>query len=739
MTKQAIPRIDLHWLAQCCADIYPDLPRLPRRRIEALAQAPGAATGAKAGSNGQENIVQVFAVLQALGLQVPKWLASPDEALLPMLGVVSATEWGVIVGRSAEGKWQIEASSGRSYRSSEELVRSGFSHFTALAVQPRRAVKGALTAERMFRDALFARKHVFGLAAFAALVANVLALGASLYSMQVYDRVIPTQGVSTLIVLTIGVVLASLLELFVKMARSQLLEHSVKGMDLDLSHNIFKRLLSIRMDQFPASVGSLSSQLRSYETIRAFLSSATMYFAVDAPFAMLFLVVIGMIAGIEVAAVPLVFLVLSIGVGLFYRRRIAEHATSGNNLSNQKLGLLVETVENAESIKAFGAGWRQLMRWDLLNRASVEDDVKVRHYSEHATYISAFLQQASYVLLVAVGAYIATTSSQLTMGGLIACSILSGRVLAPVAALPGLIAQWAHARAALDMLEKVFALEQDNHGVPQAMTPERIHGAFEVHNLRFDYPGRSESLSVRGLRIQPGEKVAIIGPVGAGKSTLLKIMAGLYQPTSGRVLLDGLEIQQISRPHLSESIGYCAQEVRLLAGSLRENLLAGLHGVSEDALLDACRRTGLADAISRHPKGLDLVISEGGGGISGGQKQLVALTRAILAKPWVWLLDEPTASMDEQTEMRCLIAVKQSLLPQQTLIVVTHKPVLFGLVDRIIVLEPQGIVADGRKEDILRALQQQARARQTATAAPQPSTASVGSPLNAPKLLGGVN
>jgi ATP-binding cassette subfamily C protein LapB len=582
------------------------------------------------------------------------------------------------------------------------------------------------TAYALFRDALLARKDIFVQAAAASLLANLLALAAALYSMQVYDRVIPTQGISTLLVLTVGVLIAIVLELVVKFARAHVLESGVKGMDLELSDAIFARLLGIRMDQFPASVGTLSAQLRSYEMIRRFASSATLYLVVDTPFALIFLAVIALLAGVKMAAIPVVFFALALAIGLLYRQRIARHAESGNAAANHKLGLLVETVESAESIKAAGAGARQLERWNTLSRQAVDDDVQIQRYSEQATYLAAFMQQASYILLVAIGAWIASTTTDLTMGGLIACAILSGRVLGPIAALPGLIVQWAHARSALDSLEKVFALQGDNHAVARPLSPEAIHGEWRIENLKFAYPGRPRPLSLPPTLIRPGEKVAILGPIGAGKSTLLKIMAGLFAPGEGQVLLDGLDIQQIDRAHLSMRLGYLPQDVKLLAGSLRDNLAVGLGDVTEAALLDASRGIGLDQLIASHPQGLDMPIFEGGKGVSGGQKQLIALTRLLLSHPAAWLLDEPTAAMDEATEQKSLAALRQAIAPEHTLILVTHKPVLLGLVDRFIVLLPGGGVIDGPKATVLD------RLRQSAAQARPPTETPPGNPEETP-------
>lgn len=566
------------------------------------------------------------------------------------------------------------------------------------------APSASVTALSLFKQSMLARKGLFLQAAAASLLANLLALGAALYSMQVYDRVIPTQGLSTLTVLTTGVLLAIVLELLVKFARAHTQEAAIAGIDVELSHAIFERLLGIRMDQFPASVGTLSAQVRSYETIRRFATSATLYLLVDAPFALLFLAVIALIAGVQMAAIPVLFFLLAMSIGFFYRRRIARRAETSTHTANRKLGLLVETVENAESIKAGGAGPRQLARWDALSRASVADDVQIQRDSEQATYLAGFMQQTSYVLLVAAGAWIASTSTDLTSGGIIACAILSGRVLGPVAALPGLIVQWAHARAALDALEKVFALQRDNHAVERPLKPEHLRGEWRIENLKFAYAGRPRPLTLPPTTIRAGEKVALLGPIGSGKTTLLKLMAGLFAPGEGQVLLDGLDIQQIDRAHLSARLGYLPQDVKLFAGTLRDNLSTDLAEVGESALLSASRTSGLDQLIASHPQGLDMPIFEGGRGVSGGQKQLIALTRLLLAKPQAWLLDEPTAAMDEVSEQRSLVALRQAIAPNQTLILVTHKPQLLGLVERLIVLLPNGGVLDGPKAAVLEQL-----------------------------------
>lgn len=275
-------------------------------------------------------------------------------------------------------------------------------------------------------------------------------------------------------------------------------------------------------------------------------------------------------------------------------------------------------------------------------------------------------------------------------------------------ALPGLLVQYAHAKAAKVNIEALFELEQDNHNITYPLSPTSIKGNYLCENLVFNYQDNDRSaINVQKLSIRPGERIAILGPIGSGKSTLLKVLSGLYAPTEGRVLLDGLDIQQISRETLSERLGYLQQDHRLFQGTLRENLLIGMPAPNDDVLQQVINRTGLINLVASHSSGLDLPISEGGKGLSGGQKQLVAFTRLLLTKPDVFLLDEPTASMDNKQEQRCLQVLKQQLIEGQTLIVATHKSVLLELVDRLIIMDNQRIIIDGPKQVVLDALRRQ--------------------------------
>lgn len=636
------------------------------------------------------------------GCDAIEWQDNPDPARLPAISWLPDLGWVVVRAQAPSGDWLIDHLGKVLQRSASEPLSA------ARIVMPEsQSLSERNPVRQLFMKAFFAHKKIFIEGAVAGALINFLALATSLYSMQVYDRVIPAQGYSTLFVLTLGVGLSVLFEFILKVIRSYLMEHAIVDIDRQLSREIFSRLLQVRLDQLPGTVGSLSSQIRGYETIRAFLSATTFYVLVDAPFGIFFVILIALIGNPLVALVPLCFLIFSIAMGVVMRKKIDFHAKQATAATNLKTGLLVEAIEGAETIKAGGGGWGTLSRWLDVVEESMKHELVNRSIGEKSNYFAVALQQASYIGLVGAGAYFAAEGN-LTMGSLIACSILSGRALGPIAQIPGLMTQRAHAKAAFEGLEKVFELEVDNQSVERPLVPQTIHGHYVLDRVRFAYLGAMQALSISKLQIEPGEKVGVIGHIGSGKSTLLRLLSGMYQAKEGRVLLDGLDIDQISRPILADKIGYLQQDHRLFSGTLRQNLLVGITDPGDEIIRNVAARTGLLSTVNDHPKGLDLLIAEGGKGLSGGQRQLVAITRLLLGNPSIWLLDEPTASMDEHTEQRCVQALRETVQNTHTVILVTHKPVLLGLVDRLIVVSGHEIVMDGPRDSVIAKLQENA-------------------------------
>ena len=558
------------------------------------------------------------------------------------------------------------------------------------------------TASDWFSFAIRKHRRIFLEGVFATFIISSVGLMTSLYTMQVYDRVVPTKGFSTLWVLTAGVLLAIGLEFMMKQVRAYMVDRASKAIDLELSGVFFGKALDIRMDARPATVGTFASQIRHFESVRNFMTSSTLFILADAPFALFFVGVIALIAG-PVAIVPLVMIPLAVAVGLMFRKPIERLTAANMAESNRKNGLLIEAIDGIESVKAAGGGWKMLDRYRALTASMAESELALRTLTSRGTNLTQVIQQLSYVGLVAAGAY-AITAGNLTMGGLIACSIISGRALAPLAQVPQLIIQWKHAQIALKSLDGIMAMPSDRDPGQRLVVPEQCAGHLRLDKAVFLYQPQRPILEVPALSVQPGERIAVVGAVGSGKTTLIKLLSGLYRPSAGQVYLDGVDMTQLAPEFVGEHVGYLPQDVRLFNGTLRENITLGLPTPSDAVILGAARLTGLDLIIQAHPKGLELEISEGGRGLSGGQRQLVGLTRMLIAQPRVLLLDEPTASMDAQLEARVMRHLFQEVSPSSVLVVVTHKMAILPHVSRIIVVDKGHIVLDGPRDEVINRL-----------------------------------
>ncbi len=561
----------------------------------------------------------------------------------------------------------------------------------------------------IIRAALWQRRGLFVSAVVATVTVNLLALGSSLFSMQVYDRVIPRSGFDTLWVLTVGVIVALLLDFALRTARALLIEREAARIDAEVSQVFFDRMLGVRLDARPGGVGTIAAQLRGWEQVRALFSSASIFLLADLPFAVIFILAIAWLGGV-IALVPLLALPLALGLAFLFARLIRSDAERAQLNGNRRNGLLVEAVDAGEAIKAANARAELEGRWHRLNAELIGHEELLKRWSSLATSVFAALQQLTYILIVAWGA-VQVADRAMTMGALIACTILAGRVNGPlITQLPGFLIQWSYSRSALRALDAMLALPQDAGGTAQPLSPARIEPSFRVENLRFAYPDAGEGgLDIARLAIAPGERVALIGGIGAGKSTLLKVLAGLYAPGAGSVRIGGLDIQQIAPDALRRAVGYLPQDTRLLDGTLRDNVQLGLGQQPDDALIAALNAVGLGAMLAAHPRGLDLPISEGGRGLSGGQRMLASLARLLVLDPDVWLLDEPTANLDQLSEARILAEISRRITPQRTLVFATHRPRNLALSTRVIVLNEGKVALDGPTEDILKKLAEQAQ------------------------------
>jgi len=661
-------------------------------------------------------MLQLQKVASQMGLQAPLYMDQPDRAHLPLLGHTAQLGWVVLVDCDPSGQWILVNADGQhSFAPTALQGQVALIKFNAQADAHKLSqAMGEKPAMKTFAQQLqqTLRQHRLPMieAGLASAFIGMIALATSLFSMQVYDRVIPSRSEYTLVVLSTGVLLSILIEYAMKLARSHLMDYVVTGVDHRLSREVFQQLLSLRVDQVPSSVGSLAGQLRGYEQVRSFYTANTLFTLIDLPMSLLFLVIIALIASPLVALVPLVFGGVALFLGLRIRTQVKDLARESAALSNMRTGLLVEAVEGIETIKAGSGGWKFLSRWINYNKMTIQGDLRMRGATENVGYLSVVLQQMSYAGLVVVGSLL-VMQGHMTMGALIACSILSGRILAPIMALPGLLVQHSHASAALEGLERLYTLESDNHGIQHPLVPTHIKGHYLLTDVQFAYGQNPPVIAVPRLEIKPGERIAIVGPIGAGKSTLLRMLSGMYSPQKGNISIDGLELGHISRQLLSQKIGFLQQDHRLFQGSLRENLLIGLPDPGDEVIFAAMNRTGMDRIVGSHPKGLERPIMEGGKGLSNGQKQLVAFTRLILCKPDILLLDEPTATMDDTQERQCMAVLAEEARAGKTLVIVTHKPSTLALVNRIIVVAGSSIVLDGPRDTVLQQLQQRPNAQ----------------------------
>ncbi len=646
-----------------------------------------------------------------LGWAAPQVLASrPRAHTLP--AILYSDEGGWAIAEEWEGRDLVRVRVGhateiRPYDASMRFFRLTFPD----------AVRGGktLSAASIFRAAIFARKGPLVTALVATVVVNLIALVTSLYSMQVFDRVIPTGGFSTLWVLSVGVIVALIFDFALRAVRSLLMEREAAEIDMEVSEYFFARAQAVRLDARQGGIGTMAAQLRGLEQVRSLYSSASLFLLADFPFAILFLLMIWILAG-PVVLVPLIAFPLSLGLAWLLATLIREASDRAQVTANQKQGLLVETFDSAETVKANRGGWFMLSRWNALVEAVIGNEEPVRRWSSIAQSVFGSLQQIAYIGIIAYGA-VEVAQGRMTTGALIAASIIAGRVNGPlIAQLPGMIVQWGYARSSLRMLDAILALPHDGANESSKLRPDKLAGALRLERVEFAYPGTKDGLQIGSLEIKGGERIGLIGGIGSGKSTLLRVMAGLYAPHRGIATLDGLDMSQIADSVLRRDVGYLPQDFRLVNGTLRENLLMGLSDPGDQAVLQAAATTGLHHVIAAHPLGLDLMIAEGGLGLSGGQRTLTGLTRLLLADPALWLLDEPTSNLDIGTERMVMAALKAKLSPRSTLVIVTHKLSLLQLVDRVIVMANGRMTHDGPRQAVIDELQRDGTADVKSTA-----------------------
>ncbi len=587
----------------------------------------------------------------------------------------------------------------------------GFPIFPIASAQKMDLDEKDPSAASIFIKSLLRRKHIFVSAIIATIFANFLALITSLYSMQIYDRVIPRSGYSTLIALTVGAALGLLFDFVLRATRALMMEREAARVDEEVSEFFFSRVQSIRLDARPPQIGTLASQLRGIDQIRGLMSSSFLFLVADLPFALFFIYVIFLIGG-AVAYVPLAAFPISIGLAFLFAWLIKSDTDKAQVSGNRKNGLLVESLDAAETVKANGGDWLMMGKWNRLIREVHDYEDPIKRTTATAGSIFSSIQQMTYIGMIAFGAYLVTVG-EMTIGGLIACGILGGRVNGPlIAMLPNFIVQAGYARSSLRALNSILRLPNEETTSDRFMRPGSIEATIECNNLSFAYGEDSPALEVGRLKIEPGERVVVIGGIGSGKSTLLRMLAGLYRPQQGQVLLSGLEASQIAPDILRRNVGYVQQDPRLVNGTLRENLILGLRDPGDEAIIEAASKTGLSRMIAANPRGLGLEIAEGGRGLSGGQRMLTLLTRLLLLDPKILLLDEPTSNLDQNTEAVVLQQIIDMVGKDRTMVLVTHKLPLVRLGTRAIIMANGKIVHDDTPEKTLSKLQVRTNARE---------------------------
>lgn len=554
----------------------------------------------------------------------------------------------------------------------------------------------------------------------AAFFANLLAVVASFFSLQVYDRVIPTQSEETLWALLIGVLIAFALEATLRIARSTMLDYSGKKIDVQSSALLLRRLIGLRLKADTPSPNRLSQMMREFNSVREFFTEAAVGSLIDIPFAILFLFVIYLIGG-QVVWVAIVAIVLMIIPPLLFRGKMMKIVSSTLGARGAANRLYNEVTYQLDTVKTTQANRFFEKQWDDISEVISDVSMRQRSLVTSLTQWATSLQQVAYVMTVTVAVY-AAFEGKLTMGAIIALNILVSRTLAPITRLSSLLIRWAQVKSSLEELDLIAKGEQDDPIGSRKLRRPQLQGAFQLTNVRYGYDKDTRpALQLNQLTIRPGEKIGILGPNGSGKSTLLKLLSGLQFAQQGEIKFDGIDVRQLASRDIRQQMTYVTQETQLFSGTLRQNLTLGELDVSDEDIMQALRLTGLANFLSSHPYGLDLVIKDGGAGLSVGQKQSVQLARMLLRKQSkVLLLDEPTASLDPNVESLVIQTLAQ-FARNKTMIAVTHRTPILAMVDRIVVLSDGYIIADGPRDEILKRIQQaQAQPEQPAANSPEP-------------------
>jgi len=538
---------------------------------------------------------------------------------------------------------------------------------------------------------------------YASLLINLFVLASPLFTMNVYDRVVPNNAIETLWVFAIGVTIVYLIDTFLKFTRTFLLESAAKKSDIIMSSIVFEKVLDLKMENHPSSVGSFASNLKDFDSIRGFLTNATMAAIIDLPFAIIFLAVIGYIGG-GIVLIPIITMIFILSYAFFIKKPLRESIESSHEASAKKSSILIETLSNIETLKSLGTLSQVQYKWEESTGEIAEKSLKSRMLSNSIPTITQLLIQINTVMIIVYGVYL-IQDFELSMGGLIAIVILTGRTLAPMGQVAALMTNYEDTKTSYETLNEIISQPSERPSGKQFVERPDFSGHIEFVDVTFSYPGTEiPALKNVSFVIKPGEKVAIIGRIGSGKSTIQKLILGLYEPDSGQVLIDGIDIKQIDPADLRKHLGYVSQDIMLFRGTVKDNITYRATHASDGAMIRAAQISGTSEFVKKHPRGYEMPIGERGQGLSGGQKQSIGIARALLLEAPIMLFDEPSNAMDQITESRLLKNLDENL-NGKTILYVTQKMTLLNIVDRVMVINDGKIFIDAPKEDALKQLQ----------------------------------
>ncbi|HET9397387.1 MAG TPA: ATP-binding cassette domain-containing protein, partial [Sphingomicrobium sp.] len=521
-----------------------------------------------------------------------------------------------------------------------------------------------------------------------------------LFTMNVYDRVIPNKAVPTLWVLAIGVLLALVFDFILRLARSQLVDEIGRRLDAKYSQKLFEKVMNLPMADRQGSTGAFAKRISEYEGVRDFFASTSVVLVVDIMFLAIFLVLIAVIAG-PLVFVPIVGIAAMLSLGVILQRRMAATAVDAQADSSLQHSVLVESISAIETLKSARAEGQMLGKWRRYAAMSAATQEKLRRLTAVAVNMASVCQQAISVGLV-IGGFYLFQEGDISMGAIIAIVMLAGRAMSPIGQFAFLLTRGKQSMTTLDSLQRMMEANDERQVAARSIVPEIRAGHIELRHASFRYPGASvDSLSELNLKAEPGERIAIIGRVASGKSTLGRLLCGLYAPTDGEMLVDGLDSRQYHPHQLRESFRYVGQDAELFSGTVRDNLMLGAARADDQQLIDAVVRSGADIFLSRDAAGFDRPVGERGSLLSGGQRSLLVLARALVSPSKLLFLDEPTGAMDTQTELYFIEKLKTALAKDQTLLVSTHRHNMLSICERLIVIDAGRVIADGPRDAVL--------------------------------------